>query len=122
VSKKIDTKDGELDLGKQESPLETAAVEDKGHLSLSPARDVKSVCTSETRAQRLAKRSEGEDRVCCPSVHSKTPSRQIVHNMGDAARGVSIDPPQALQQEQGFLEERAFLPSVQWKWQSPEVF
>jgi hypothetical protein len=55
MSKEVHTNDGELDPGQQERPLETAAVKNESHLSLTPARNVQSICPREARAGLLSR-------------------------------------------------------------------
>jgi hypothetical protein len=61
MPQEIHSDDGKLDLGQQKRPLESgAAMEDEGKTALSPARNVKSICTRETRTGLLARIREGE--------------------------------------------------------------
>ena len=54
MPEEVHTNDGELNLGQQGRPLEATAVENEGHLSLTPARDVQSICPREARAGLLS--------------------------------------------------------------------
>jgi hypothetical protein len=55
-------------LASKKRPLESASMEDEGKTALSPARNVKSICTREMRAGLLARRREGENGISSSCV------------------------------------------------------
>jgi len=95
MPQKIDSFDGKLDLGEEERPDETAAVENHGQLPLSPARNVEAVVPGEARAHLLAVRLVGKNGVTGSCVHKKTLLGDVIHNEDELARGDGIDPPPA---------------------------
>ena len=95
MPQKIYSYDGKLDLGEEERPDETVAVESHGQLPLSPARNVEVVGPGEARARLLASRLVGKNGVAGSCVHKKTPLGDVVHNEDELARGNGIDPPPA---------------------------
>jgi hypothetical protein len=95
MSQKINTNNGKIHICEKKGPFETAAMKQKLPPLLAPAHNMLSAGSRQVRPRGWSRRLVREDAIAGASMYEKTPARNLILDVDQAAGGDGVEAPPA---------------------------
>ncbi len=95
MSEKINTNNGKIHICEQKGPFETAAMKQKLPPLLAPEHNMLSAGSRQVWPRGWSRRLVREDAIAGASIYKKTPARNLILDVDQAAGGDGVEAPPA---------------------------